>query len=109
MTFDRPVLKILSLLDFIILQIFSYRKRKKNDAEYNYAMSEIDKAVKYAKRTAINHDAFVMAAAEEKGYDLDKYRKRIEDQMEKEEKDAEKKKDNEFMSLMAGRVKNNPK
>ena len=62
----------------------TFRKRKKEDAEYHATLQDINEAVKYAKNSVLNHDSYLMVAAEDNGYDLAKYRKKIESDKQKD-------------------------
>ena len=76
--------------------VLSHRKAKVDD-------EEIDEAVKAAKSAMIDHQAFLLAVAAEKNYDMDKYRDQVMKNMleakTKKEKELAKKQYLHYMQL----------
>ena len=77
------------------MYVFIFRKLKKDDSEYYSTLKKIDNTLDYAKNSALNYDVFIMAAAEDKGYDLNKYRQKILAERSKDSQNEEEESGNE--------------
>ena len=83
-----------------------YRKHKKEDAEYYATLDNLNEAIKSCQKSAKNHDAYLMAAADMNGYDLQKYKSKMESESAETKNsgpdDSERPNKKEFERLMEG-------